>query len=265
MTDNVVPIGQRRRGQGSPPTRPPTSSPVEIDRTKSGAPKKTLANVMTVLSGDPHWRGVIAYDAFAGEPILARQPPQRDCDRVEIVPGAAWSPQDSSRTATWLDLTYGLAVPSSLVTEAMLAIAQRYTVHPVLTYLDGLTWDRAVRIESFFSRYCGVEASTYASGVARMLLVSAVARVRSPGAKVDTIPILEGDQGIGKSRLLRVLGGPWSADTPIALGDKDAYQVLRGKWIYELAELASFKGRDATRIKSFASSPEDHYRPSHRC
>jgi putative DNA primase/helicase len=34
-------------------------------------------------------------------------------------------------------------------------------------------------------------------------------------------------------------------------------------WIYELAELAAFKGRDATRIKSFASAERDHYRPSY--
>lgn len=259
MSD-VIPI-DRARANGL--VGPIPEAPVELDVKDNGEPKKTLANVMTVLAGDVRWRDVIAYDAFAEAPIVMRQPPQRDRDRVEIAAGAAWAPQDSTRTATWLDETYGLSVPSTMVTEAMLAIAQQNTVHPVLAYLDALEWDRAVRIESFFARYCGVEASTYAAGVARMLFVSAIARVRQPGSKVDTIVVLEGDQGIGKSSMLRVLGGRWSADTPISLGDKDAFQGLRGVWIHELAELASFKGRDATRIKSFASSPVDHYRPSY--
>jgi putative DNA primase/helicase len=80
---------------------------------------------------------------------------------------------------------------------------------------------------------------------------------------VDTIPILEGLQSARKSTIVEVLAGDWFADTPIPLGEKDAYQVLRGVWIYELAELAAFKGRDATRIKSFASGRTDHYRPSY--
>ncbi len=238
--------------------------PLPLDRKDNGDPKRTLGNVMTVLSSDPAWHKVIAYDVFAEAPVLLRKPPQRAQDAVDVKAGAAWAPQDSSRTATWLDETYSLGVASSLVTEAMLAVSQKTIVHPVRAYLDSLpVWDRTARLDGFFSEYCGVQATPYARGVARMLFLSAVARVREPGCKVDTIPVLEGDQGVGKSRLLKTLGGAWFADTPISLGDKDAYQSLRGVWLYEIAELAAFNGRDASRIKSFASSPVDHYRPSY--
>lgn len=237
--------------------------PLPLDRKKDGTPKKTLGNVLTVLAGDPQWHGVIAYDGFYETPVLLRPPPMRVQDAVDITPGTPWTPQDSTRAATWLDEAYGLPVQSSMVTEAMLAVAQKNTVHPVREFLDGLTWDGVARVEEFFATYCGVASSDYARGVARMLFVSAVARVRRPGSKVDTMIIFEGKQGIGKSRLLKVLAGDYFADTPIGLGDKDSFQQLRGVWIYELAELASFQGRDATRIKSFASSSTDHYRPSY--
>jgi putative DNA primase/helicase len=255
---NALEIGRAAlaKARGAAPAEP-------LALRKDGTPKKTLANVMTVFSSDPAWRGVVAYDAFAEGLVIARKPPHRPQDAVDVALGSPWTSQDSTRAAAWLDQELGLSVPSALVTEALMAVAQRNVVHPVRAWLDGLAWDLQPRVLEFFSRYCGVRPSVYAEGVARMLFVSTVARVRRPGCKVDTIPVFEGRQGIGKSRLLRVLGGAWFADTPLNLADKDAYQALRGVLVYELAELASFKGRDATRIKSFASSQVDTYRPSY--
>lgn len=238
-------------------------NPLRLDLNKQGTPRVSLANVMTVLTGDPAWEGVIAFNAFAEEPVILRQPPQRSCDAVKTPPGSPWTPQDSTRTATWIAAAHRFNPPSSMVTEAMMALAQQNSFHPIRAYLDGLKWDGNARLDTFFANYCGASPNSYSCGVARMLFISAVARVRRPGAKVDTIVVLEGAQGLGKSTMLSALAGTWFADTPISLGDKDAYQSLRGVWVYELAELASFKGRDATRIKSFASSPSDHYRPSY--
>jgi putative DNA primase/helicase len=53
----------------------------------------------------------------------------------------------------------------------------------------------------------------YTIGAAKILFLSAVARVRKPGCKVDTIVILEGPQGTLKSTLLSTLAAPWFADT----------------------------------------------------
>jgi putative DNA primase/helicase len=231
-----------------------------VDR--KGTPKKHVANVLTVFACDARWRGVIGYDTFRECPVLVAQPPQRPQDAIERA-RSEWTSQDSTRAAAWLSTEYGLEVASERVTEAIITAAQLHPVHPVRDYLDALEWDGGERVDTFFSAYCGASDSPYTRGVARLLFLSAVARIRSPGAKVDTIPILEGPQGARKSSMLGVLGGDWFADTPIPLGEKDAYQVLRGVWIYELAELAAFKGRDATRIKSFASGKADHYRPSY--
>lgn len=237
---------------------------IPLDLDEKNRPRKTIGNVLTVLSCDPQWHGAIAYNSFSEQPVLLRRPPMREQDEVDFVAGAPWSPQDSTRTAAWIDAVHGFSVPSAMVTEAMLAVAQRTMFHPVLKYLDALEWDRQPRVDQFFARYCGAADNTYVRGVARMMLLSAVARVRQPGCKVDTITILEGVQGLKKSTMLSILAGKsWFADTPIVLGDKDSFQSLRGVWLYELAELDSIKGKDATRIKSFASSPVDHYRPSY--
>ena len=96
------------------------------------------------------------------------------------------------------------------------------------------------------------------------VLISAVARVFEPGCKVDTVLVLEGPQGIGKSTAVRILASDeWFADTSINLGDKDSFQALRGKWLYEFSELASFSRSEANRAKNFLSAQWDCFRESY--
>jgi putative DNA primase/helicase len=95
----------------------------------------------------------------------------------------------------------------------------------------------------------------------RWFIISAVARVMVPGIKADTCLVLEGNQGLGKSGFLRTLAGEWFSDSPIPLGNKDAFLGLRGVWIAELAELGAFLRKDPDIIKQFMSSPVDRYRP----
>lgn len=52
-------------------------------------------------------------------------------------------------------------------------------------------------------------------------------------------------------------------DTPFTLGDKDAFQAIRGKWIVELGELDSFNKAESTKAKQFFSASIDTYRESY--
>jgi putative DNA primase/helicase len=95
-------------------------------------------------------------------------------------------------------------------------------------------------------------------------LISAVARVMRPGCKADCVLTLAGLQGANKSLSLRVLAGDaWFADSPLPIGEKDGAQNLRGKWVWELAELSSVQGRTFEAVKAYLSSAEDTYRPSY--
>jgi predicted P-loop ATPase len=74
------------------------------------------------------------------------------------------------------------------------------------------------RIGTWLIVYCGVESSDqepniFAMAVGEKFLISAVARVMEPGCKVDTLLVLEGQQGIFKSM---VPLGSWPA-TSISL------------------------------------------------
>lgn len=95
-----------------------------------------------------------------------------------------------------------------------------------------------------------------------MVLKSAVARVFQPGCKVDSMLILEGAQGTGKSTAVRILSGDehFSDNLP-DISTKDAMTRLLGKGIVEVAELDQlFRADDAT-IKAFLSRHVDRFRP----
>jgi len=150
-----------------------------------------------------------------------------------------------------------------LLTAIVNIAKTRYSYHPVRDYLKSLKWDGISRIDHFFSDNCESVYDEYTAFVAKSLFLSAVARVFAPGCKVDTMVILEGAQGIGKSSLFRTLvpQEDWFKDSVIDMGSKDAYTGLIGKWTIEWSELDALNKAESTRVKSFITSQVDSYRP----
>tara|TARA_R110001592_G_scaffold65634_2_gene201215 strand:+ start:5342 stop:7576 length:2235 start_codon:yes stop_codon:yes gene_type:complete len=228
----------------------------KLQRSDSGALHPHMHNISLILGNDERWQGVIAFNEFSSKILKRRTPPYGG-------QAGEWSDLDDVRVTSWLAEQYNLRVKSSSVVEAVLLVAANNAWHPVREYLNGLEWDRKSRIDFWLHTAMGVEVSTYATKVAARWLISAVARVMNPGCKADSVLILEGGQGKGKSTALSVLGGPWFMDSPINLGDKDAFQAIRGKWIVELGELDSFNKSESTRAKQFFSAYIDTYRESY--
>jgi len=75
--------------------------------------------------------------------------------------------------------------------------------------------------------------------------------------------VLEGGQGKAKSTLCYILArGRFSDSLPeIQKNDKDAQIHLSGKWLIEIAEMDSFKGIKATKLKAFLTQTTQIYRP----
>lgn len=233
---------------------------------KDKSPKRSLANTMHVLSLHPDWDGVLAFDEFAGTIVKRKAPPMREQDDpgkgVELL--GDWTDEDSSRTASWIASACDFEPTIDMVERAVAAQASKTRFHPVRTYLKGLAWDGTERLPTMLEVYFGAEPSKYTTAVGQRFMIAAVARVMEPGCKADCMLVLESErQGIGKSTAIKTLAGDWYADTGIMIGDKDSYQALRRVWVYEFAELASVRGREAERVKNFLSSQSDHYRPSY--
>ena len=113
--------------------------------------------------------------------------------------------------------------------------------------------------------YLGADDTEYVRAVTRKTLVAAVARIFKPGIKFDSILVISGKQGIGKSTLFAKLGKQWFSDSlSIAdMKDKTASEKLQGYWILEISELNGMKKVDVETIKSFVSRTDDKYRQAY--
>lgn len=229
---------------------------------KGSRPEPVVANVLTVLTGHPSWTETIGWDEFAQKVVIRARPPYRAEGMAIPTAGVEWTDDDDIRTASWFQNNLKMMVSPTVVNQGVLAAAKGNSFHPVREYLHGLRWDGIQRLSGMFITYFGAEDTTYVRAIARKWLVSAVARVEKPGCKVDTMIILEGEQGIGKSRSARILAGEsWFTDELDVIGTKDASLQLQGVWFVELAELDALNRSETSKVKAFVSKSDDRFRP----
>ncbi len=151
------------------------------------------------------------------------------------------------------------------VRDAVTQLCLEHTFHPIRQMLDGLSWDGVCRVDNWLIRYMGAEDTPLNRAIGRIVLIAAARRVRAPGAKFDTIVILEGRQGTGKSTALRILAGPGnhSDNELLTLDTKAQMEAMEGVWIYELSEMSGLNKSEVGRMKAFASRDVDRARMSY--
>lgn len=207
-------------------------------------------NLILILEHDAQWKGRLRLDEFR-QTITVDDRPWTDHDAIEL---KAWLEKQ------WI----AYELKTSIVHEAVATVATRHAYHPIRAWLETLRWDGTERIPSFFPDYCGTVRTPYTVAVARSWFVSAIARILKPGCKVDTMVVLEGFQGLGKSQLILTLFSPaWHIEIMYEPGSLDFCQALRGKWCAEFGELAAFGKADDNRIKQVLTQTQDTYRPSY--
>ena len=158
---------------------------------------------------------------------------------------------------------YNFHTPTAKLHEMVDLVARSHPYHPIREWLDALAWDGVSRIDTLLSRYAGAADTPLHRSISRRFLLGAIARIYDPGCQLDTTLILVGAQGAMKSSFFRSLckDPEWFCDTALDLHSKDAFQALQGVWLYEVAELAALRGRDAEATKAFLTSRADRYRP----
>lgn len=214
------------------------------------------------LAGIPELAGVIAYNEFTNDVMKLRDAPWGS-------PAGIWDEVDELLMGEWLTRQHWMpSMPRGTLEEAVRMVAYRHRFHPVREYLNALQWDGQPRLATWLKRVVLEEDEhdakllKYLARVGTWFLQGMCARVQEPGVKFDYMLILEGSQGRRKSTLLATLAGEWFADTGLVLGEKDSYQQLQGRWLYEFPELDAFSKADVTKIKAFIASVSDYFRAS---
>lgn len=222
---------------------------------ESGKPLKTTDNVLIILENDPNLKGNFVFEEFSNRILCLGALPWDS--RTET---RDWSDNDDAGLRHYIEKVYGVT-GKDRVSDAISLCCHRNKINAVQDYLKEMPeWDGVQRVETLFIDYLGAADNLYTRAVTRKSLVAAVARAMDPGIKYDTMPILAGPQGLGKSTLLRLLAPKWFNDSLQSFEGKDACEMIQGSWIIELAELVGMSKLDDNKIKQFMSKTEDLYR-----
>jgi predicted P-loop ATPase len=138
-------------------------------------------------------------------------------------------------------------------------VADINAYNPLVDYLKSIKWDGIDRLSNCAAIYFNADEDIH-NIFFRKWLISAVSRAINPGNKVDTVLILDGDQGIGKSTAFAILGGDHFSGAKINIDSKDSWDQMHGKWIIEFAELTSLTKKDVENVKEFITRQTDVYR-----
>ena len=235
-----------------------TSSIVKIkmslDRSSKGNKfRANTHNFKLILENDPLIKGSFGYDSFKEIPTRLKKFSWTDTNLAVD----SWQDVDDSSVQNYIDLTYGIrnmTVFNSVITE----LFHLNSFHPVRDYLNSLPeWDGVERAETFFINALSVEDSLYSRTVSVKWLLAAVVRVMHPASKFDYCLVFKGEQGIGKSTVVKNLGVDWFNDSISNIDNKDGVEGLLGRWIIELGEMQATKKADNEAIKAFISRTED--------
>ena len=222
---------------------------------RSSVLKNSLRNLKLILENDISLRNIVFNEQSDSMEIKGRVP-WNNLSKF-------WRDADDAQLISYIDDNYGTFSRNNYdVAVTKITDDRRY--HPIKEYLSSLPkWDGVERVDTLLVDYFGSEDNAYVRAVTRKTLCGAVQRVYHPGIKFDTMLVLNGGQGIGKSTLIKKLAGEWFSDSLILSDTKDsktAAEKLQGYWILEIGELAGLRKAEEETLKGFLSRQNDIYR-----
>lgn len=227
---------------------------------RTGILENSVYNLNLILNNDPDFAN-FAFNELANRiQITGPLPWERPEGNM------FWRDADTAQLKSIIDIRY-LPFSSRNHDVAFTKAADDRHFHPVRDYLNSLPeWDGIERVEDLFIRYLQADDTPYVRAVTRKTFAVAVARVYVPGIKFDCVPVLDGDQGIGKSTIVKDLVTSEYYSETLSLtdmDDKSGAEKLQGFWAVEIGELAGMKKADIEKVKAFLSTCDDKYRPSY--
>ena len=213
------------------------------------APLNLALNARIIFTHDPRWRGRIRFDELAGIATI---------DDDYLIDSECYGAK------LWLEEHYqSMSLPKNEIGLIIDNVGRNNPFHPIRERLNDLPpWDEKNRIENFFIKYFRAADTELHRAYGTKFLISCIARAFEPGCKLDTIPVLIGQQGANKSQALKILAfeDRYFTDTNIDLRNKDAFINIQGKWIMEMPECESLFRNGYNLSKSWITSQSDRYR-----
>jgi putative DNA primase/helicase len=233
--------------------------PVEkfIDVDLNNQPMKTMTNVAAMLT---------FYNITARYNVIKK-------DFEMIIPGQECCPDTAANTA--LTVLASLATLNGIYSgnfeRFIFALASKNPFNPVMKFIESKPWDGKDRIKDLINTIT-TEEQNFVKYLKPILIIkwllSCVAAASMPkGFSCRGVLVLQGAQGIGKTRwIASLIGDPTLREEVIKLdhhldgNNKDSILNAIRHWVVEIGELDSTFKKDVARLKGFITNDSDKIR-----
>jgi len=225
---------------------------------QKGNPYPTAENIYITLQSDNSFKGKFRYNTFNGQVETSF-----DNDKWETLLRHGVT---SVLIGIQEEYPFFNSVARGHVEESIVRIAHSNPVSPVADYIKKLEWDKKPRIDRWITEVYKVEDNNYHSEIGSNWIKAMVKRIIIPGTQVDNTLVVDGGQGIGKSRSFRALCafpdlGDLFHETSETPNNKDFLISLLGNLVVEFSEGSIMSHVDQKKIKAFLTKTSDKYRP----
>lgn len=256
------------------PDRPPEDWRQDLDADKNGVLKNSMTNYSIIVQNDSRFYKRFAYNEMMQAEVLYRpitsqsrfgvSLPVRDRENGDRIEDYMVAQMRTVLEGSADQGGYGFSTAATgNVNDAISLAARSHVFHPVRNLVkEGkkpVRWDKTRRLRTVLQRYFEVEDNPYIQEAFRLMMVAAVTRAFEPGHKFDFCLIIQGEQGIGKSSFLELLGRQsWYAVFDCGFDDpKAAVEKMQGHAILELGEMSAYHKSDLDAAKQFLSTTRD--------
>jgi predicted P-loop ATPase len=223
-----------------------------VQKDGRGKPRRNLYNLLLFLRESPGLGRTLRYNDFSGR-VEWNGKPLADEDIIDI-----------RLIIEEAGAQLGFDPSKDDVRPAVARHALENRFDPVRDYLDGSTWDKRPRLDTWLRDFMGAPEHEMIAIFGSKFLIGAVARIYEPGCQMDNMLVFEGKQGAGKTTAVSALFGRDMMISSISdFKTKESSIAIQGRWVVEVAELAALKKTDITDIKRFLTETVDQYRPTY--
>ena len=228
----------------------------DITTNNIGKVNCTVDNMIIILENDSMICNHIAYNEFN------HSYEYHDGNKMP----RAWKDSDDARVMAYLEKAYDI-YNANKYQQALAIVMEKNAYNPLKDLIENEKWDGKRRIDNFLKDILKCDCSDsnmndYYREVSRMIFYGGIARLYKPGVKFDYMPILIGEQGVGKSTIIDWLALNTQYYKEVTTIDgKDGIECLEGGWICEFSELlAMTRQKDVQSMKAFVTRTADKYR-----
>lgn len=226
----------------------------KVDGIKTNAISNVSANYLDIMRFDGYF-STIKYNTLTGLP-----------EKHKIGEKSQWTDADDAAARTYIETNYGISNRPKYE-DAFAEFQHEREYCPIKDKINSLAWDGEKRVENFLCKWLGADNTPYNRECSRLLFAGGINRAYRAGCKFDSVIVLIGNQGGGKSTICQWLALDTELYSSIkTINGQKGLEGISGKWIVEIEELLATLANDYSgtkteeNCKAFLSTASDFYR-----